>query len=285
MLRDFLAYAADGTMPPVAPERATAERAAAGQAVAGHAGVAASDPLRGELARRLRAGGLVVHEGFGSAAYPIDVAVEDPDRPGSVLVAVETDGPGYAAIASTRDRDRLRAEQLGRLGWMHVRVWSTDLFRDPARDVARVHAAVNQAAAARAEAEAAAAELAAAGPTPVEAAAPGPAAEEQSPEAEQPSGEVVASPDATDVSPGEADGPPEMSKELMDVPPQAAAAEEPDFTPQEDEAARKRRARTRKRRAPEQTRDDTDAGWGEYPNESAYDRWLREQRPPHWGHD
>lgn len=32
----------------------------------------------------------------------------------------------------------------------------------------------------------------------------------------------------------------------------------------------------------EQTRDDTDAGWGEYPDQRAHDRWLDEQRPPHW---
>ena len=55
-----------------------------------------------------------------------------------MLVAVETDGPGYAAMPSTRDRDRLRIEQLRRLGWQHTRVWTTDLFRDPARDVSRV---------------------------------------------------------------------------------------------------------------------------------------------------
>ncbi|KRE35981.1 hypothetical protein ASG73_15060 [Janibacter sp. Soil728] len=33
---------------------------------------------------------------------------------------------------------------------------------------------------------------------------------------------------------------------------------------------------------PEQTRDDTDLGWGERPDEDAHDRWLQEQRPPHW---
>jgi hypothetical protein len=33
---------------------------------------------------------------------------------------------------------------------------------------------------------------------------------------------------------------------------------------------------------PEQTKDDTDAGWGERHDESSHDRWLREQRPPHW---
>lgn len=36
------------------------------------------------------------------------------------------------------------------------------------------------------------------------------------------------------------------------------------------------------RRTPEQTRDDTDRGWGERPDEDEHDRWLREQRPPHW---
>jgi hypothetical protein len=33
----------------------------------------------------------------------------------------------------------------------------------------------------------------------------------------------------------------------------------------------------------EQTRDDTDVGWGERPDEDAQDQWLRDQRPPHWG--
>ena len=33
---------------------------------------------------------------------------------------------------------------------------------------------------------------------------------------------------------------------------------------------------------PEQTSDDTDAGWGERGDENGHDRWLHEQRPPHW---
>lgn len=41
-------------------------------------------------------------------------------------------------------------------------------------------------------------------------------------------------------------------------------------------------APVRRRRPPDQTRDDTDAGWGEYADRSAHDRWLEEQRPPHW---
>lgn len=36
------------------------------------------------------------------------------------------------------------------------------------------------------------------------------------------------------------------------------------------------------RRPPDQTSDDTDAAWGERRDEDAHDRWLQEQRPPHW---
>ena len=36
------------------------------------------------------------------------------------------------------------------------------------------------------------------------------------------------------------------------------------------------------RRAIEQTKDDTDEGWGERGEDDASARWLRENRPPHW---
>jgi hypothetical protein len=241
MLRDFLAYAADGTLPAASPDRvAGAQPGGTGD----H-----PDALVADFAKRLRATGLVVHESYGVTGDPIDLAVEDPDRPGSVLVAVETDGPGYAAIRSTRDRDRLRGEQLGRLGWMHVRVWSTDLFRDPARDVARVNAAVQQAVAASAPGDHGAVEL------------------QQEPERE----------------PESAQGEPESAQGEQESAEQESV--QPEFVPTPDEGARTRRVRGRKRRAPEQTKDDTDAGWGEYSDRAAHDRWLEEQRPPHWGSD
>ncbi|HET6968102.1 MAG TPA: AAA domain-containing protein, partial [Ornithinibacter sp.] len=144
MLRDFLAYAAGGSLPGVAADSSTA--AAEPEPTPG----STSDAERGgvhsvvlaDLSRRLRRHGLVVHEAVGASADPVDLAVEDPARPGRLVLAVESDGPQYAAMRTTRDRDRLRAEQLERLGWRHLRVWSTDVFRDPARDVARILEAV-----------------------------------------------------------------------------------------------------------------------------------------------
>ena len=133
MLRDFLSYAAGGPLPGVPADGSTGSDAVPAAPVAGTRSVVLAD-----LARRLRGHGLVVHEDVGSSADPVDLAVEDPMHAGRMVLAVESDGPQYAAMRTTRDRDRLRAEQLERLGWRHVRVWSTDVFRDPARDVSRI---------------------------------------------------------------------------------------------------------------------------------------------------
>jgi hypothetical protein len=232
MLRDFLRYAAEGGAQPIPQAQAgPVPQAQAGpdsQAQAGPVPQAQAgpdsqdaldgagddtasgvqlDPLVANLAFRLRSEGLVVHAGYGMSAQRLDLAVEDPQCHGRVLVAVETDGLRYAAMSSTRDRERLRFEQLRRRGWEQVRVWSTDLFRDPARDAARISAAVRTASAARA-----------------------------------------------------------VETLQADIQPAVSQPHVPGT-----------------RSTLEQTRDDTDAGWGERPNEEAQDQWLREQRPPHWG--
>ena len=131
MLRDLLAHAAAGGAPPAADPVTTDPLT--------------TDPLMADLAVRLRAQGLVVREGYGTSSGRIDLAVGVDDGTDRLLVAVEGDGPAYAAMATSRERDRLRVQHLQRLGWAHLRVWSTDVFRDPAREVARVHAAVHAA--------------------------------------------------------------------------------------------------------------------------------------------
>jgi len=266
MLRDFLLYAAHGGVQAAdeggAQTSAPAYSQGGGQPVArtqpgpasegeldeaGHEEARRGylDPLVADLAYRLRAEGLVVHTGYGDSPQRLDLAVEDPQRRGRVLVAVETDGLRYAAMSSTRDRDRLRVEQLRRLGWEHVRVWSTDLFRDPARDVARVSAAVRAASAAR------------------------PAATRRA--------------ESRRADPGL----PEI--QLPDNKPDRKPENKPGGTnlgagmPEDGAAEDAKQAVAPARSKPEQTRDDTDAGWGERRDEDAQDQWLRDQRPPHWG--
>ena len=94
--------------------------------------------LLAELAVRLRSEGLVVHEGYGAGGATLDLVIEDPYVPGKLVASVASDGARYLDLVTVRERDRICAEQLARLGWRHVRVWSTDVFRDPARDVARI---------------------------------------------------------------------------------------------------------------------------------------------------
>ncbi|MEP7017018.1 MAG: AAA domain-containing protein, partial [Actinomycetota bacterium] len=216
MLRDFLSYAAAGGSQPASGDATKA--------------VGPVDPLVDNLASRLRGAGLVVHPGYGTSAQRIDLAVEDPHRRGRLLVAVETDGPRYAAMSSTRDRDRLRIEQLRRLGWEHMRIWTTDLFRDPARDVARVVEAVRR------------------------------ASDEHPRDDEHPHDEGTAVPEPRE----------EQTQEEK-------ARDEQSSAP----ASKVQAAEVRSK--PEQTRDDTDAGWGEQSSEGSHDQWLQEQRPPHWG--
>ncbi len=105
----------------------------------------ALSPLLAGFVERLRAAGLVVRTNVGEGEYRIDMAVADPRDPDRWLVAVDVDGPGYAGLASTRQRDRILVERLLDLGWGHLRLWTTDIFADPARQEAEVHRAVRRA--------------------------------------------------------------------------------------------------------------------------------------------
>ncbi len=81
----------------------------------------------------------------GASVFRIDMAVRDPGAPGRYLLGIECDGATYHSAATARDRDRLRAEVLGRLGWRLHRIWSTDWWQDPEREVRRVEEAIEAA--------------------------------------------------------------------------------------------------------------------------------------------
>src|SRR4051794_19998151 len=123
MLRDFLAYAESGGS---ARDEGTLFATAP----------ATADPLRHDLAERLRREGLTVHEDYGTASHRIDLAVEDPYHRARGLVAVETDRARYGALRSARDRDRLRPAQRRRRGGVQGGVWTPGVFRAPARETA-----------------------------------------------------------------------------------------------------------------------------------------------------
>lgn len=97
-----------------------------------------SDPLAMAVAERLRAAGASVVLGYGSGLGRVEVAVRHPLRRDRFVLAVETDGPGYASTASVRERDRIRPEQLARLGWSIHRVWSAAWAADPDGETSRL---------------------------------------------------------------------------------------------------------------------------------------------------
>lgn len=121
VLRDYLRYAKEGTLE--------------GGRFTGR------DPdsdFEIEVARAIRAHGFDVHAQVGAAGYFLDLAIVDPDHPGRYILAVECDGATYHSAKSARDRDRLRQGVLESLGWTVHRIWSTDWFRDPRGETAKV---------------------------------------------------------------------------------------------------------------------------------------------------
>lgn len=133
------------------PEDLTAGSPASGQAAAGSSSRAArrrEAALVLDLAQRLRAEDLTVRHGFGGGPHRIELVVDDPHDVNRPLLAIDTDahpdpdGP---------DADRLlnRLLHLRQLGWTPVRVWTTDVFRDPAREVARLVEVARRASAER----------------------------------------------------------------------------------------------------------------------------------------
>jgi len=131
LLRSFLDYAERGpdTLPPLSAEGAATTETVFEQAVAD------------ELVRR----GLSVQRGVGLGGYTVDIAVLDPQRPGTYILGVECDGASYRSALTARDRDRLRRSVLEGLGWTLVRVWSAEWVRDREKQIRRIFAALEAA--------------------------------------------------------------------------------------------------------------------------------------------
>ena len=80
----------------------------------------------------------------GAKGYFIDIGVKHPAYPDGFILGVECDGASYHSTKSARDRDRLRQEVLEGLGWHFHRIWSTDWFNDPQREIERLKIAITE---------------------------------------------------------------------------------------------------------------------------------------------
>jgi len=107
-------------------------------------GLEPESPLELEVIRALRNKGWIVHPQVGCSGYRIDMAVVHPQEHGRYLLGVECDGATYHSLPTARDRDRLRQLVLEGLGWKLHRVWSTDWWTDPEREIDKLEASLSK---------------------------------------------------------------------------------------------------------------------------------------------
>jgi very-short-patch-repair endonuclease len=129
------------------------EYASSGGSAQPASGAAELDSFEADVRDRLAAAGITVVPQYGVGGYRVDFAATHPRDPGRMVLAIEADGASYWQSGSVRDRDRLRGEHLQRLGWRYHRLWSTNWFRHPDDEVARLQEAYERAVAASEPAE------------------------------------------------------------------------------------------------------------------------------------
>lgn len=85
--------------------------------------VSADSSFEEEVEKELQKVGMVVERQVGASGYKIDLAIFNPNKKEYVL-GIECDGAQYHSSYSARVNDRIRQENLTRLGWNIYRIWS-----------------------------------------------------------------------------------------------------------------------------------------------------------------
>ena len=128
MLRNFLAYAGRGGN---FGERVHANRDL--------------DAFEQDVLSGLQRAGLSVVPHYGMSAVPITFAIRHPTQADRFVLAIECDGPQYRDTPASRDRERLRPQQLCDRGWQYLRIWTLDWFINREAEIQRVVSAYEQA--------------------------------------------------------------------------------------------------------------------------------------------
>jgi very-short-patch-repair endonuclease len=105
----------------------------------------ADSPFEEVVAQQLTNLGYLVRKQVGAQGFYIDLAILDPENSERYILGIECDGATYHSARSARDRDRLRQQVLEAMGWKMHRIWSTDWFRNPDRELKRVVEAIDRA--------------------------------------------------------------------------------------------------------------------------------------------
>ena len=118
-------------------DSADAGEAAKSQAAGDFSANGFSNVLFADLAERIRSRGLNVAVNYGfSEDHSIPLVVGLPDKP--FALAVLTDDASFMSLESTRERNRILAQDLEYLGWSVMNVWSVGAFVNPEKEVERI---------------------------------------------------------------------------------------------------------------------------------------------------
>lgn len=108
-------------------------------------GAVCESPFEQAVYDSLSLRGWSLHKQVGCSGYRIDLAVVHPEDRGRYILGIECDGANYHSSKAARDRDRLRASVLQGLGWQLHRIWSSDWWRDPQREIEKAERAIRSA--------------------------------------------------------------------------------------------------------------------------------------------
>lgn len=101
-------------------------------------------PFEQEIFDALTKRGLMVDCQVGDSKYKIDFALRHP-KTNRYVLAIEADGWTYHSSPYARERDWLRQDVLESKGWSFIRVWSTDWWDNPDREIKRIQEAYQSA--------------------------------------------------------------------------------------------------------------------------------------------
>lgn len=87
------------------------------------------------LKERLGDKGYEIETQVGIGGYNIDLAIK---KDGKYLVGIECDGRMYHSSKSARERDYHRQKYLESRGWKIHRIWSTNWWKDPKREINKI---------------------------------------------------------------------------------------------------------------------------------------------------
>jgi hypothetical protein len=88
------------------------------------AGMSEAGPLELDIIQELQTRGFTAQAQIGDGNVRPDLAVVDPKDSSRYVLGIELDGPAAFTVSTARERDRLRHEELQRMGWNLHHIWA-----------------------------------------------------------------------------------------------------------------------------------------------------------------